>query len=90
MIRKLRRRFCRERSGRNEENIARTLFIGTPVSRWIQRYRDLSRIKTREIAIEDLSRGVHSKRGSMDRKAIEHPESSSMDRVAIEKLSRMQ
>ena len=53
----------------------------------------MSSFKKREIAIEianeDLSRGVHSKRGSMDRKAIEHPESSSMDRVAIEKLSRL-
>ena len=35
-------------------------------------------------AIKDLSRGVHSKRGLMDREAIEHLESSSMDQVAIE------
>ena len=32
-----------------------TLFIEIPVSRWIERCRDLSRIKTREIAIEELS-----------------------------------
>ena len=81
--------FCWERSRRKGENITHTLFIGTPVSRWIERYRYLSRIKTREMAIEDLSRGFHSKRGSMDWEAIEHPESSSMDRVAVEKLSRM-
>ena len=48
--------FCRERSRRNEENIAQTLFIGTPVSRWIERYWDLLRLKTREIAIKQLSR----------------------------------
>ena len=48
--------FCQERLGRNEENIAQTLFIGIPVSRWIDRYQDLSRIKTREIAIEELLR----------------------------------
>ena len=41
------------------------------------------------VAIEDLLRGVHNKRGSMDRKAIDHPESSSIDRVAIKKLLRM-
>ena len=37
-----------------------------------------------QVAIEDLLRGVHGKKGSMDQEAIEHPESSSMDRVAIE------
>jgi len=42
--------------GRNEENIAQTLFIGTPISQWIECYQDLSRIKTRETAIEQLLR----------------------------------
>ena len=48
----------------------------------------LSRIKTREITIEDLSRGVHSKRVSMDREAIEHL--LSIQRVSrwIKQLSR--
>ena len=48
--------FCRERSRRNEENIARTLYIENPVSRWIKMCQDLSRVKTQEIAIEQLSR----------------------------------
>ena len=41
------------------------------------------------VAIEDLLRGVHNKRGLIDRKAIDHPESSSIDRVAVKKLLRM-
>ena len=49
----------------------------------------MSRFKKREIAIEDLLRGVHSKRDSMDQEAIEHPEASTMDRVAVEQLSRL-
>ena len=36
--------------------------------------------------IEDLSRGVQSKKVSMDREAIKHPKSSSMDRVAIKNV----
>ena len=55
--------------------------------------REVSSFKKARIsyrrAIEDLSRGVHNKRGSMDQEAIEHLETSSMDQVAIEKLSRM-
>ena len=51
------------------------------------------RFKTCESVVEDLSKGVHSKRDSMDREvigeSIEHPESFSMDRVAVEKLLRM-
>ena len=42
-----------------------------------------------QAAIEDLSRGAHSKKGSMDWEAIEHLENFSMDLIAIEKLSRM-
>ena len=42
-----------------------------------------------QAAIEDLSRGVHSKKGSMEWEAIEHLENFSMDLIAIEKLSRM-
>ena len=45
-----------ERSRRNERNVTRTLYIEIPVSRWIERCRDLSRIKMREIAIEQLLR----------------------------------
>ena len=41
-----------------------------------------------DIAIEKLSRGVHSKRTSMDREAIEHKETSLMDQEAIETKSR--
>ena len=48
--------FCRERLRRNERNAAWTLYIENPVSRWIKRCRELSRIKKREIAIEQLSR----------------------------------
>ena len=39
-------------------------------------------------AIEELSRGVHNKETSMDRKAIEHLETFSMDREAIETNSQ--
>ena len=53
--------------------------------------REVSRIKIREnsyqVAIENLLKGVHNKKGSMDRKAIEHL--SSMQKLPrwIEKLS---
>ena len=41
---------------RSRRNVARTLFIEILVSRWIKRCRELSRIKTREIAIKELLR----------------------------------
>ena len=62
--------FCRERSGRNERNVAQTLYIEILVSRWMERCQKLSRIKKQEIAIEELSRVVYNKRGSMDREAV--------------------
>ena len=34
--------------------------------------QEVARFKSREIAIEDLSRGVHNKKGSMDREAIKY------------------
>ena len=62
--------FCRERSGRNERNVAQTLYIEILVSRWMERCQKLSRIKKQEIAIEELSRVVYNKRDSMDREAV--------------------
>ena len=41
-----------------------------------------------DIAIEMLSRGVHNKRTSMDREAIEYTETSLMDQEAIETKSQ--
>ena len=46
----------RERSRRNERNVVRTLFIEILDSWWIKRCQELSRIKMREIAIEELLR----------------------------------
>ena len=40
---------------RLRRNVVRNLFIEIPVSRWIKRFRELSRIKTREIDIDELS-----------------------------------
>ena len=61
---------------KNEVEIALTLYIEILFSRWIERHRELLRIKiarnSYRVAIEELTRGVHSKRGSMDREAIEH------------------
>ena len=59
--------------------------------------QELSRIKKQEIAIElaieELSRGVHSNKGSMDRgsyrETIEHPKSFLIDRSGYQELSRM-
>ena len=55
---------------KSEAKIVLTLEIEVHNSRWIKSYRELSRIKKREIAIkianEDLLRGVHCKRGLMD------------------------
>ena len=45
---------------------------------------ELSRLKREKIAIKQLSRGVHNKRGSMDQETIEHTETSSMDREVVE------
>ena len=46
--------------------------------------RQVSRIKisrnSYRVAIEELTRGVHIKRGSTDKEDIEHIETSSMDR----------
>ena len=85
--------FYREKSRRNERNVAWTLYIKILVSRRIERCQELSRIKIARIsyqaAIEELSRGVHSKRGLMDQASIEHTETSSMDQVAVKKLSRL-
>ena len=67
---------CGEKSGRNEEKIMQTLYIEIPIYRWIEKCRKLSKIKKvrnsyRE-GIKQLSKGVHSKRGSINREAIEH------------------
>ena len=41
---------------KNEMEIVLTLYIENPVSRWIKMCQDLLRVKTQEIAIEQLSR----------------------------------
>ena len=72
----------------NEKRIALTLFIEISVSQWIERYRELLRIKIFKMscrgAVEDLTKGVHNKVTSMDREVIEHIETSLIDRVAVE------
>ena len=46
----------RERSRRNKRNVVRTLYVEVLVSRQIERCRELSRIKTHELVVEELSR----------------------------------
>ena len=41
---------------RNERNVTQTLYIEIHVSRWIERCRELSRIKTCKLTVEELSR----------------------------------
>ena len=67
---------------KNETEIALTLYIEIPVSRWIEWCREQSRIKMAKMSylatIETLSRVFHSKVTSMDQEAIKHTETSSM------------
>ena len=51
----------RDRSRRNKRNDAQILYIEILVSQWIERCQELPRIKTQEITIKELSRGVHNK-----------------------------
>ena len=67
---------CRERSGRNERNIALTQYIETYIARWIGRCQEVTGLKNSQMSyrasIRKLSRGVHNKVISTDRETIEH------------------
>ena len=81
-----------ERSRRNDLKSQGSLIQKLHKSRQIEMCREVLRIKKALFscrrAIQDLSRGVHSKGISMDResyrKAIEQPKDISMDQAVIE------
>ena len=67
------------------KEIALMLYIEKYEAQWIERYREVLSFKfLPNGAIEELTKGVHSKLTSMDREAIEHTETSSLDREAVE------
>ena len=78
--------FCQERSVRNEKNHVDAIYRKT----WNSMDRKVSSFKfSPDEAIEELSRGVHSKVTSMDWEAIEHTETSLIDQEVVEQLSRL-
>ena len=74
-----------ERDRWEMKKIALTLYIDKYTARWIDRCREVSRIKNSQM---ELSRGVHSKVTLMDREAIKHLLSIQKLPRWIEKFSR--
>ena len=85
MFRKMRSHKGSREIEKNEMEIALTLYIEIPVYQWIERCRELLRIK---IFQKELSRGVYSKMTSMDRGAIKNLSSKQKLSRWIENLSR--
>ena len=56
--------FCQERSGRNETEIALTLYIEIYKSRQIESYREVSRLKIRQIQLSRSYRKVSTTKGA--------------------------
>ena len=72
---------------RNEYDIARILYIEPLESRQIERCREVLRFKLRQMHLSSSYPEVSTaKRGSIDRGAIEQPESISMDRSSYRKV----